>query len=212
MNIYDDNRLTRWGQRRLHSAFEEIGGDRTWTVPTIAREIAPAVTPYDWDRGRRTIEAAIQAGDEPLRHRVQLSEAPAVVDVEDAMLRWAKDHPQELAQVALLAYWPEDRNTSDTEVIKTAHACLRAIGRGGTPRMAGFAIEQVNIFGYDAQWMQTLRDEPVTRTREAERRHPRRDENHPPELDIRDPGATRMLRPARLRAPYGRNRGRDRDA
>ena len=299
MNIYDDNRLTRWGQRRLHSAFEEIGGDRTWTVPTIAREIAPAVTPYDWDRGRRTIEAAIQAGDEPLRHRVQLwwheqwtdpdgqyavrlldldeqaiveemaiamertmrpqgfldvagelrdhpdaravcetvatrstlfvtkddativpavindwiernarrwqiSEAPAVVDVEDAMLRWAKDYPQELAQVALLAYWPEDRSTSDSEVIKTAHACLRAIGRGGTPRMAGFAIEQVNNFGYDAQWMQTLRDEPVTRTREAERRHPRRDENHPPELDIRDPGATRVLRPARLRTPYER--------
>ena len=72
VNIYDDNRLTRWGQRRLHSAFEEIGGDRTWTVPTIAREIAPVVTPYDWDRGRCTIEAAIQAGDEPLRHRVQL--------------------------------------------------------------------------------------------------------------------------------------------
>ena len=72
MNIYDDNRLTRWGQRRLHGAFEECGGSRTWTVPTIAGEIAPAVTPYDWDRGRRSIEAAIQAGDNVLGHRVQL--------------------------------------------------------------------------------------------------------------------------------------------
>ena len=72
MNIYDDNRLTRWGQRRLHGAFEECGGSRTWTVPTIAGEIASAVTPYDWDRGRRSIEAAIQAGDNVLGHRVQL--------------------------------------------------------------------------------------------------------------------------------------------
>ena len=72
MNIYDDNRLTRWGQRRLHSAFEETHGSRTWTVPTVAREIAPSVTPGDWDRGRRTIEAAIQAGDELLRQRTQL--------------------------------------------------------------------------------------------------------------------------------------------
>lgn len=296
MNIYDDNRLTRWGQRRLHSAFEEVGGSLTWTVPAIAREIAPAVTPYDWDRGRRSIEGAIQAGDEPLRHRVQLwwheqwtdpnsqyavrllepdergvveemliamegsmrpagflnvagdlrdhpdaravcetaatrstlfvtkddativpavindwiernaatwaiDSAPAVVDVEDAMLRWAKDQPRDLAEVVLLAYWPEDRDASDADVIKAALACLRSIGEGGTPRLAGFAIEQVNTFACDTRWMQGLREQPVTRTREGERRHPRRNENHPAELDIPDPGATRALRPARLRRP-----------
>ena len=295
MNIYDDNRLPRWGQRRLHGAFEECGGSRTWTVPTIAGEIAPAVTPYDWDRGRRSIEAAIQAGDNVLRHRVQLwwhhqwtdensqyavrvltptereiaediviamesmrpmgflnvagelrdhsdaravaetvatrstlfvtkddatmvppainawiehhaaqweiIDAPAVVDVEDAMLRWAKDAPRELAEVALLAYWPDDRNASDSAVIRQALACLRAVGAGGTPTLAGFAIAQVNAFAGDGDWMQTLRENPVTRTRRGERTHPRRDENHPPELAIADPGATRSLRPPRLQAP-----------
>ena len=35
----------------MHSAFEEVGGTQTWTVPTIAGEITRAVTPYDWDRG-----------------------------------------------------------------------------------------------------------------------------------------------------------------
>ena len=295
MNIYDDNRLTRWGQRRLHGAFEECGGSRAWTVPTIAGEIAPAVTPYDWDRGRRSIEAAIQAGDNVLRHRVQLwwhhqwtdansqyavrvlaptereiaediviamesmrpmgflnvagelrdhpdaravaetvatrstlfvtkddatmvppainawiehhaarweiGDAPAVVDVEDAMLRWAKDAPRELAEVALLAYWPDDRNASDSAVIRQTLACLRAVGAGGTPTLAGFAIAQVNAFAGDGDWMQTLRENPVTRTRRGERTHPRRNENQPPELAIADPGATRSLRPPRLQAP-----------
>ena len=72
MNVYDTNRLTRWGQRRLHSAFEEAGSSQTWTVPAFAREIAPDVTPWDWDRGRRNIEAAIQAGEHPRRNRTQL--------------------------------------------------------------------------------------------------------------------------------------------
>ena len=194
-----------------------MGGSQTWTVPTIAGEIARAVTPYDWDRGRRTIESAIQAGDNVPGHRVQqwwqkqwsdpnsqyavrvltpeeravademviamesmrpmgflnvkgelrdhpdaravcetvatqstlfvtkddatlvpavinawieqhaphwgVHDAPAVVDVEEAMLQWAKDEPRGLAEVALLAYWPEDRNASDSAVIKqNSHA------------------------------------------------------------------------------------------
>ena len=295
MNIYDDNRLTRWGQRRLHSAFEEVGGSRTWTVPTIAGEIARAVTPYDWDRGRRTIESAIQAGDNMLGHRVQMwwqqqwtdpnsqyavrvltpeeravademviamesmrpmgflnvtgelrdhpdaravcetaatrstlfvtkddatlvpavintwieqhaphwgiRDAPAVVDVEEAMLQWAKDEPRGLAEVALLAYWPEDRNASDSAVIKQTLACLRAISAGGTPTLGGFAVAQVNAFASDGRWMQTLRANPVSRTRAAERTHPRRNENQPAELAMRDPGAARPLRPPRLQAP-----------
>ena len=41
-------------------------------MPTVAREIAPSVTPYNWDLGRRTIENAIQAGYELLRNRTQL--------------------------------------------------------------------------------------------------------------------------------------------
>ena len=296
MNIYDDNRLTRWGQRRLHSAFEESGANQTWTVPAIASEIASAVTPTDWDRGRRNIEAAIQAGDNVLRHRVQLwwneqwsnpksqyavrvltpeeraiteemvvamektmhpagflkvagdlrdhpdaiaicetvatgstlfitkdeaamitpvindwieqhapkwqiSNAPAVVDVDDAMLRWGKDNPRSLAEVALLAYWPEDRNESNEAVIRQTRACLRSIGIGGTPTLAAFAIAQVNTFASDQKWMQMLRETPVTRTREAERLHPGRQENQPEELAIRDPGVSRSIRPSGLKAP-----------
>ena len=106
--------------------------------------------------------------------------------------------PKELAEVALLAYWPDDRNASDSAVIRQTLACLRAVGAGGTPTRAGFAIAQVNAFAGDGEWMQTLREHPVTRTRRGERTHPRRNENQPPELAIADPAATRSLRPPRM--------------
>ena len=119
-----------------------------------------------------------------------ISDAPAVVDVEDAMVRWGQQDPRGLAEIALLAYWAEDRNAFDEAAIRQTLACLRSIAAGGTPVLAGFAIAQVGTFASDRDWMQTLRDNSVTRTREAERRHPRRDENQPAELAIRDPGAT----------------------
>ena len=130
-----------------------------------------------------------------------IRDAPAVVDVEEAMLQWAKDEPRRLAEVALLAYWPEDRNASDSAAIKQTLACLRAISAGGTPTLGGFAVAQINAFASDGRWMQTLRANPVSRTRAAERTHPRRNENWPAELAMRDPGAARSLRPPRLQAP-----------
>ena len=110
MNIYDDNRLTRWGQRRLHSAFEEVGGSQTWTVPTVAGEIARAVC--------------------------------------------------ETVTTRSTLYVTKDDATLVPAVINT-----------------------------------------VIRTRAAGRIHPRRNENQPAELGMRDPGAARSLRPPRLQAP-----------
>ena len=112
MNIYEDNRLTRWGQRRLHSAFEESGGSQTWTVPIIAGEIAGAVTPYDWNRGRRNIEGPIQAGDEVLRHRVQLW--------------WHEQWTNENTQYAVRLLTPEERAIAEEMVI--AMETMRPMG------------------------------------------------------------------------------------
>ena len=76
------------------------------------------------------------------------------------MLRWGKDNPRSLAEVALLACWPEDRNESNEAVIRQTRAGLRSIGIGGTPTLAAFAIAQVDTFASDRNWMQMLRETP----------------------------------------------------
>ena len=52
----------------------------------------------------------------------------------------------------------EARNASDSTVIRQTLVCLLAVGTGGTPTLAGFAIAQVNAFAGDGEWMQTLRE------------------------------------------------------
>ena len=112
MNIYDDNRLTRWGQRRLHPTSEDMGGSPTWTGPTIASEIAHAVTPYDWDCDRQIIESVIQAGDNERGHRVQLW--------------WQKQWTDPNSQYAVRVLTPEERATADKMVI--AMESMRPMG------------------------------------------------------------------------------------
>ena len=294
MNVYDANRLTRWGQRRLHAAFEEAGASQTWTVPAFAREIAPDVTPQDWDRGRRNIEAAIQAGEHPLRNRTQLwwhtqwtdpgsqyavrrlsaneqataddllvamesmrpggfggvkgelrdhpdaqavaeslvidarllitkdndtilpgpinhwiannakrwglEARPVVVDVEDTLIDWGAQHPASLAAVALLAYWPDDLDATDDTVRRQSIACLQSIGQGGTPRLARFTIDAIEQHVYDREWMQTLRENPVVRTRAGEMSHPSKGDNQPNRAFM--PGARPVpIRQGELRIP-----------
>ena len=81
-------------------------------MPTIAGEIAGAVTPYDWNRGRRNIEGPIQAGDEVLRHRVQLW--------------WHEQWTNENTQYAVRLLTPEERAIAEEMVI--AMETMRPMG------------------------------------------------------------------------------------
>ena len=280
MNVYDGALLSRWGLRRLHSAYEESAKSRTWTVPAIAGELAPRVTPGHWDLGRRTLEGLAQMGHSVVRHRSELwwqsqwqskttqhglltltpqqqqmademaaametmkpqgflnvrgrvrdhrdtravcetiaaggkffamrdestvltpivndwivkhapqwgaGAEPVVVQIDEALLRWGGQHPRHLAAVALRAYWPNELDTPDSEVIRETKACLRAITGGGMVQVGPFAIEQVKRYGPDRDLMDTLRAHPCRRTRAAEATHPTFNENKPTELEFED--------------------------